>query len=177
MDIPQYFCYSKSKIKVFVLGADPTNFSDHDKPVQIDTVFGIGSGDHRYFDGILKNLEVIGLGLKDIYVQNLIHEPLESETARNKDWEIHAEKWLPITKTEFDTIDKSGKIPVLVTAERIMKFLYPDVPTASKIYSGDIFLPFNNNLFERPVYAFYRHPKYKLSIHNNYALRMKSTLM
>jgi hypothetical protein len=171
------FCYNKTKIKAFILGADPTNFSDHGKPVQIDTVFGIGSGDHRYFDEIIKNLEVIGLGLKDIYVQNLIHEPLENETAKNKDWEIHAEKWLPITKAEFDEVDKSKKIPVFVTAERIMKFLYPDVPIAKDIYGGDTFIPFKSNLLDRPLFAFYRHYKYKLSIHSNYVQRLKSTLM
>ena len=177
MKNPKPFCYNKSKIKAFVLGADPTNYSDHGKPVQIDTVFGIGSGDHRYFDGILKNLEVIGLGLKDIYVQNLIHEPLESETAKNNDWEIHAEKWFPNTKEEFDDVDQSKKIPVLVTAERIMKFLYPKVLSAKEIYSGDIFIPFYENRLERPVFALYRHPNYKLSLHNNYAQRLKSALI
>ena len=154
MNHPKPFCYNKSKIKAFVLGADPTNFSDQGKAVQIDTVFGIGSGDHRYFDGILKNLEVIGLGLKDIYVQNLIHEPLESETAKNDDWEIHADNWLSITKAEFDKVDKSRKIPFLVTAERIMKFLVPSVPRAREIYNGDTFIPFHNNLLDRPIYAF-----------------------
>ena len=173
---PSFFCYNKSKIKAFVLGADPTNFSDHGKPVQIDTVFGIGSGDQRYFDSILKNLEVIDLGLKDIYVQNLIQEPLKSETAKNKDWEIHAKKWLPITKAELDEVDPSMKIPVLVTAERIMKFLYPEVPSAQEIYNGDIFIPFRDNMLARPIFAFYRHPKYKLSTHNNYAQRLRSIL-
>jgi hypothetical protein len=171
------FCYNKSKIKAFVLGADPTNKSDHGNPVQIDTVFGIGSGDQRYFDSILKNLEVIGLGLKDIYVQNLIHEPLEDETSKNDQWEFHAEKWLPITKKEFDNIDNTNKIPVLVTAERILKFLYPEVPSAKDIYTGNIFIPFKENLLERPIFAFYRHPTYKLSINKNYAQRLKYALM
>jgi hypothetical protein len=161
--MPKPFCFNKSKIKAFVLGADPTNFSDHGKPVQIDTVFAIGSGDHRCFDGILKNLEAIELGLKDIYVQNLIQEPLESETAKNKDWEIHAENWLSITKVEFDKVDPSKKIPVLVTAERIMKFLYPEVPPAKDIYSGTIAVPFVDNLLGRPLFAFYRHYEYALS--------------
>jgi hypothetical protein len=177
MSITKPFCYNKSNIRAIVLGADPTNFSDHGKPVQIETVFGIGSGDQRYFNGILKNLEVIDLGLKDIYVQNLVQEPLESETAKNNNWEIHAEHWLPKTKNEFDKIDKSRKIPVLVTAERIMKFLYPGVPDAKEIYKGDAFIPFQNNLLDRPLYAFYRHYKYKLSVHSNYVQRLKSTLM
>ena len=83
MKVPNPFCYNKSKIKVFVLGADPTNFSDHGKPVQIETAFGIGSGDHRYFDGFLSNLEEIGLGLKDIYVQNLVQDLWTKETFYN----------------------------------------------------------------------------------------------
>ena len=30
--IPKPFCFNKNKVKAFVLGADPTNFSDHGKP-------------------------------------------------------------------------------------------------------------------------------------------------
>lgn len=170
------FSYNKSKIKAFVLGADPTNFSDHGEPVQIDTVFGIGSGDQRYFDGILKNLEVIGLGLKDVYVQNLIHEPLESETAKHADWEIHAEKWWRVTKAEFDKVDKSKKIPVLVTAERIMKFLYPETPSAKEIYEGKVEVPFLVNKLERPLLAFYRHYEYSLYKYNQYSMQVQDYL-
>jgi len=167
MNIPKPFCFNKSKIKAFVLGADPSNFSDHGKTVYLDTVFGIGSGDHRYFEGILRNLKEIGLGLEDIYVQNLVQEYLPDETSKLKDWEKYADKWVHISKSEFDDIDKSCKTPVLVTAERIMKYLFSETPPVEEIYNGNIEIPFNDNKLSRPLIPFYRHPKYSLNERNS----------
>jgi hypothetical protein len=157
--LPKPFCFNKSKIKAIVLGADPST----DSKINFEYVFGINSGDRRYFAGIEKNLAAIGLSVTDVYVQNLIQDYLDIETAKNKDWEIHAEKWWRSTKTEFDEVDPSKKILVLVTAERIMKFLYPDVPSAKDIYSGTIAVPYMDNLLERPLFAFYRYYEYALS--------------
>jgi|GEM_PF-368280 len=165
--LPNPFCFNKSKIKAFVLGADPTNFSNHGKTVYLDTVFGIGSGDHRYFEGILKNLKEIGLGLEDIYVQNLVQEYLPNETSKQKDWERYAENWLPITRAEFDEVDNLQEIPVLVTAERIMRFLCKDVPLARDIYEAKVLSPMYSDKLGREVYPFYRHYSYSLAKSSN----------
>jgi hypothetical protein len=77
---PCQFCFNPSKIKAFVLGCDPTNFSDNGKPVELTYVFGIGQ-DHRYFSDILSNLQLLDLHLEDLYIQNLVPEYLDEETA------------------------------------------------------------------------------------------------
>jgi len=158
MNTPKPFCFDKSNIKAFVLGADPTN----DKEIEFEYVFGINSGDRRYFSGIEKNLNALGLTINDVYVQNLISVYLEKATAKNKDWEKYAKEWLPIAIAEFHKVDPTHKIPVLVTAERIMKFLYPNAPSAKEIYEGRVEVPFSENLLGRPMFAFYRHMDYSL---------------
>jgi len=158
---PKPFYINKNKIKAFVLGADPTNPAK----IEIEYVFGINSGDRRYFASIERNLNAIGLTIDDLYVQNLVQEYLNEPTAENKNWEKDAERWFPLTKKEFDEIDPSGKLPVLVTAERIMKFLYPETPKAKDIYSGLVKIPVAGNLnkLERPLIPLYRHFNYELS--------------
>lgn len=158
---PKPFYINKNKIKAFVLGADPTNPAK----IEIEYVFGINSGDRRYFASIERNLNAIGLTIDDVYVQNLIQEYLKAPTAENDNWKNDAERWLTVTKKEFDVIDPSGKLPVLVTAERIMKFLYPETPKAKDIYFGLVKVPVAGNLnkLERPLIPLYRHFIYELS--------------
>ena len=164
--LPEPFCFNPKKIKAFVLGADPSNFSDGGKPQFLTTVFGIGY-DHRYFSGILKNLNAVGLHLEDVYVQNVVRNYMIKETGSNKTWKLFAEHWLPDLKEELDLIDKSKKMPVLVTAESILKFLVKKgvkVEKADTIYSNPVSpIPAENSKLGRPLIAFYRHPKYSLT--------------
>jgi hypothetical protein len=175
MKNPKPFFLNRKTFKAFVLGADPTNFSDHGKPKQLEYVFGILSDEPRYFSRILKNLNQIGLHLEDVYIQNTIPEYLKDETTKNKDWEKHAEQWLPKLKAEFDQVNPGRRKPVLVTAERIMKFLVNDgytLPTAQSIYSKEanefFYVPSKDNKLNRPLMAFYRHPSYSLSSKEHY---------
>lgn len=175
MEHPKPFCLNKKIFKVFILGADPTNFTDNGKPKMIEYAFGILSDEPRYFSSILRNLNHVGLHLEDIYVQNVIQEYLEDETSKNKDWEVHAQKWLPKLKKELDSISKAKRKPILITAERIMKFLVNDdfkLPNAKDIYSNDrqelfIVKPKNNKLGS-PLIAFYRHPAYGMAQNDKY---------
>ncbi|MBI5020546.1 MAG: hypothetical protein HZB59_03845 [Ignavibacteriales bacterium] len=107
------FCFNTKKVKAIVLGADPSNFSDDGKRRNLTKVFGIGDGYTRYFQGILKNLKAVGLGLEDIYVDNMIQDYLDAETSKNKDWIPHAIKNIPDCIKSLDNIDKNRKLPVL----------------------------------------------------------------
>jgi hypothetical protein len=175
MQNPKPFFYNRKKIKTFVLGADPTNFSDGGKPKQIEYVFGILSDEPRYFSSILKNLNLVGLHLEDVYVQNLVQEYLQDETSKNKNWEDYAVYWLKKLKKEFDEVNPKKNIPVLVTAERILKFLVNrdvKLPAASIIYSNNadslFYVKPNDNKLGRTLFAFYRHPAYSLKFKNQY---------
>jgi hypothetical protein len=166
MNQPQLFCFNPAKIKAFVLGCDPTNFSDNGKPVELTYVFGIGQ-DHRYFSDILSNLQLLGFHLEDLYIQNLVTEYLNEETGKNKNWEAKANKHLAARKTEFDTIDPTGQIPVFLTAERLYQFLLNDNEKkwkASELYAlrTEIPVPSHANKLGRPLIPLYRHYQYNL---------------
>lgn len=178
---PQPFCYDKKKIKTFVLGADPSNFSNKGKTNYLPTVFGIGTSDSRYFKTILDNLKQIGINLDEIYVQNLIREYLTEETSHNKDWEIIAKSKIKERKKEFDKIDPACKIPVLVTAERILKFLLNNPDTLQKPseyynFAKDLPIKAFHNKLGRPLLPFYRHYRYILTNNkwNKYLTKLKN---
>jgi hypothetical protein len=67
---PKPFVFNKKQVKAFVLGADPTNFSNSGNPVELTYAFGIGQDD-RYFRDIQENQNSLGLHLEDVYIQNL----------------------------------------------------------------------------------------------------------
>lgn len=166
MKQPQLFCFNPMKIKAFVLGCDPTNFSNNGKTVELTYVFGIGQ-DHRYFSDILANLKLLGLHLEDLFVQNLVTEYLDEETGKNKNWEATAEHYLLRRKAEFDKVDPTCRIPVFLTAEWLYQFLLNDDEMkwkASELYGlkTEIPVPPEANKLGRPVIPLYRHFNYNL---------------
>lgn len=162
---PKPFFTDLTKVKAILLGADPSNKSDKGKAVQLEYVFGINGKDKRYFAGIARNLKAINLSQDDIYAQNLIRDYLPEETGKNKNWEATAEKWVEPLKKELDAFDPERKIPVLVTAQSIMEFLYnKSLPAAKDIYlsqASGIVKPGENKL-GRTLLPFYRHFTYSL---------------
>jgi len=153
------FCYNIHKVKAIVLGADPGNFSNHGKHVDIKVAFAIGSGDARYFDPIMKNLQLIGLSLTVVYIQNLITSDTGVETGKNNKWEEIAVSNLNPRISEFGRIDNNrNKIPVLVTAEKILRYLSnTKLPSAEEIYLDKQFylIQANNNKLGLPIYPFF----------------------
>jgi len=163
---PTPFCYNPKKVRAIVLGADPSNFSNQGKRKILTKAFGIGDCDARYFQGILKNLKEVGLGLEDIYVDNLIQEYLDSETSKNKEWNSVAKENIPLCLDRLDKIDNRRKIPVLITAEAIYKVISKTKPfSAPQFYNLEIDIPIStkDNKLNRPVIPLYRHQNYSLS--------------
>lgn len=158
---PKEFCTDLQKIKAIVLGADPSTKGK----IQFEYVFSINSNDKRYFAPIERNLNQIGLSVNEIYVQNLIPEYLDSETSVNDEWEIVAAKWVQKLEEELNSIDPEQVIPVLVTAERVFKFLNNSItPKAKDIYSQKVNLTelYSNNKLKREIIPFYRNYHYSL---------------
>lgn len=175
---PKLFCVDPDKIKAFVLGCDPTAFDKNDNLLQFDYVFDLGK-DERYFSSILKNLNLIGISLKDIYVQNLVADYQKIETAKNKHWEATAERYLLSRKTEFDQVDPTREIPVFLTAERLCHFLLNDGERkckASEIYAlkTEIPIPPEANKLGRPLIPLYRHYKYDLQKWPDYSSLLRN---
>ena len=165
------------KVKAFILGADPSNFSDGGKFTnRVSVVFDIGK-DKRYFTGINNNLKEIGLSLDSVYVQNMVRNYMDKETNKNPKWTLFAEKWLPYIKQEFDTIDSLEKVPVFVTAEIILKFLLTDssnIASPKNYYNGsaEIPIPPSENRLERNLIPLYRHHAYSLKKYVDYKERI-----
>ena len=180
--LPHPYCYDFKYVKAFVLGTDPSNFSDNGTPVVLDTVFAIGSGDPRYFRDILNNLKCIGLNLENIYVQNLVRNYMTFETSKNLPlWHEFASKWIEIVKQELHAIDPKAQIPALITAETIYDFLLVDKREKCKaiaFYDCKTVIPIEKttNKLERPIIPLYRHPTYKLTSNrwNEYLSRLKT---
>ena len=178
MTPPKPFCFNPKKIKAFVLGCDPTAFDKKGNRMEFEYVFDLGN-DKRYFAGILKNLELIGLPLNDIYVQNLVADYQKEETSKNKEWNKIAKESILERKREFDSFDISGSVPVFLTSELLYKvLLVPGVPKYKSIefYGLDAPLPIPiiRNLLNRPLLPLYRHYRYKLSEHNAYLKYLQS---
>lgn len=157
--------------KAIVLGADPTNDGVAGKRglIELDYAFGIGHKHENSFWGTQKrNLTAIGLKKEEVYVQNICRNYFKDQTAKNKHWESVADLWIPYLKEELSVIP--SQVPVLATAETIMKFLVRNVPEPKIIYQWAKPFNFYSKRLEREVLPFYRHPQYSL-VKNSYAYK------
>ncbi|MBL7960903.1 hypothetical protein JNL27_11765 [bacterium] len=163
---PSPFCISPESVRAIVLGADPSTKDGK----TFSYVFDLdpnNPSDDRYFKGIEDNLKLVGLTMSDIYVQNVCQNYFLKETGeQQKDWEKAAKVWIPYLKKELDAnFDKD--VPVIATAEIIMKALLKDgveLASAKSIYSAKYKIPFSksSNKLGRPLIPIYRHFQYTL---------------
>ncbi|HPE56374.1 MAG TPA: hypothetical protein P5514_09115 [Bacteroidales bacterium] len=177
---PKPFYFNKSNIRAIVLGADPTNYSDHGKQVNLHYAFGIGQ-DPRYFQGILENLNLLGLHLEDIYIDNLMTGYQGHETSKNKNFVTAARQHVPELKKQLSKIKNSKNLPVFITAYDIYKALLKDgekVQTAQSLYSleTEIPIPVEKNLLGRSLIPLFRHDDYTLSHHKEYLKYLQTIL-
>lgn len=162
---PQPFCFNKSKVKAFVLGADPTNFSKDKKRVDLYFAFGIGQNPN-YFRKMLLDLNQVGLHLEDLYIQNLLPDYQDKETGKNENFKRKASENTKAIVIEFNAIDPLKKVPVFITAEVIYKAVLNEDEIgfkAEELYSleTEIPVPPNRNKLKRSIIPLFRHDKYR----------------
>jgi len=163
INLPTAFV-GKEKIKAILLGADPTNdgIKTNKGLKQLTTVFGISSDfETAFFTPQFVNLKAIDLKKDELFIQNLCRNYFTDQTSKNHNWGKIAKIWLPFLAEELSVFD--SKIPVLVSAEKIMKVLIPDLPKADYIYNLNHKLPFFSQDLKRNVFPLYRQPTYYLS--------------
>lgn len=170
MNIPKPYFNPNKTIKAFVLGCDPTAFDKEKNLLQFEFVFDLKNdkNDKRYFSGISANLERIGLELECVFVQNLVTDYLDKCTAENKAWKEKALQYIEQRRQEFDKIDPTGKIPVLLTSGLLYDVLLNEDQTKyspKEIYQlkTSIPIPSENNKLGRPLIPLYRHYHYSLA--------------
>ncbi len=166
--------HGKGPIKAIIVGADPTFKKNNG---QYRVVFGLDKETNEenekspFFKSVMQNLKCLGYSLDNIYVQNLARNYFKEETSKNKVWTEYALLWRDELKKDLDG-KFSPDIPVLVTAEIILKVLVHKnelkKTTAGKIYSEQLSFTSDQNYLKRPLYAFYRHYKYKLENQTDY---------
>jgi len=169
---PQPFCFNKSRVRAIVLGADPTNYSDGGNQVQLQYAFGIGL-DPRYFNGILENLNLLGLHLEDLYIDNLLPDYQKAETGKNKDFVKDAKLGIPDLLKRFATVKGSKSMPVFLTSYEVYKAVLKGddkIWTAGELYNleTDIPIPASANSLGRPLIPLFRHTKYNLNKQDQY---------
>lgn len=164
-NIPKSYFKDLSNIKAIVLGADPSNFSSNGETNIIKTVFDLPDGNVFYFRSILDNLNLIGLNLENIYVQNIVRNYMDCETAKNRYWFEFAECWKPLLLEELDKLDPERKLPIFATAEIVLHSLLND-RKKQKIPARDYFEkliyhePEENFLKRKLIPCFRRHYPY-----------------
>lgn len=161
----------KSTIKAIVLGADPTHIVNGN-PIPVQIVFGLNNQKSPYWRRISKNLSHISnLTLDNLYVQNLCQNYFTCETGKNKCWtKIAREYWIPVLKLELDNLFPMNT-PVLMTTEFILKSCLNDPKVHCKaeyFYTNCRTVSESENLLERELIPFYRHPHYSLNKWQNY---------
>ncbi len=179
-NVPLPFCFNRSKVKAFVLGADPTNFSKDRKRVDLHYVFGIGQNPN-YFRVILQNLKEIGLHLEDVYIQNLLPEYQEKETGINEAFMLKASENAKTIAREFNKIDPTKRIPVFLTAEDVYRAIYRgnvSAPSCKSFYNLETLVPINanDNMLGRPAIPLFRNGYYELSEWPQYKLQLKKII-
>lgn len=170
-NLPMAFKGSNN-IKAILIGADPTNNGIRNEHGQINlqTVFGIDSKYENYFfSAQLKNINAIELEKEDLYVQNICRNYFIDQTSKNKKWNEFAKLWIKYLKEELSHID--SKVPLLITAEKIMNVLVPIVTKPRLLYEMKVDLPISSDSIERNVLPLYRHPRYSFSDKNAYSIK------
>ncbi len=119
--IPKPFYGNIANVKAIVIGPDPSL----DKSLSNKYVFGLENPGSKYFRSHEFNLRTIGLGLDNIYVQNLVQNYCTRVTDKNPNWFEFAEIWKPTLKQELDTLF-SPNIPVFFTSARVLSALVND---------------------------------------------------
>lgn len=152
-------------IKAILLGADPTHIVEND-PLPLKMVFNLNHEKSPYWRGIQKNIQMIaGLSRENVFVQNVCRNYFKVETSRNKEWvKIAREFWIPILKEELDSMFPAA-VPILMTTEFILRAALKDkinLLKANNIYAECVSIQKEDNLFNRELLAFYRHPAYSL---------------
>jgi hypothetical protein len=162
--LPQEY-KGKNKIKAILLGADPTNNGIKNKPglVELETVFGISTDYEKdFFNPQLINLREINISKEDLYIQNLCRNYFKDQTGKNKNWDAVGKLWVKYLKEELKQFEPD--IPILATAEKILRVLTDCKSKAEEIYNHpERHLPLYSQCLLREVYPLYRHPKYYLS--------------
>jgi hypothetical protein len=181
MKLPKLYCSNTNNIRAFVLGCDPTAFDKNNNRLEFKKVFGLEKEGNPYFAGILSNLNLIGITLNDIYVQNLITEYQEFESSKNKEWMKTASDSIPSRKVEFDKIDPSKTIPVFLTSELLYKALLIEGQPKHKaieFYKKPelIPIPAEANKLGRPLIPLYRHYTYNLNGKPEYIQRLTALI-
>ena len=170
------------KIKAIILGADPTHIVVG-KPIPMGMVFNLDRSNSPYWRGIRTNLSQIkGLTMDNIFVQNVCRNYFKLETSKNVFWvEIARNYWIPYLKNELDN-EFPKTIPILMTTEFILNAALSNqnkIHSALSIYTQCLYISEKDNLFNRKLFALYRHPKYSLKSWREYceflAVQINST--
>ena len=152
----------KGPIKAIVLGADPST----KEQIRFDTVFGLLGEDKRYFAGINRNLDAVGLTLDNVYVQNLCQNYFTKTTYEQKaNWWRASGVWYTFLRNELEELF-DDTVPILATSEIILKrFVHFDQEPPNYYYNNPDILPLDAGLYtsKRMVLPFYRHWRYNLN--------------
>lgn len=162
--IPKPYFEKLNDVKAILLGSNPLAVGEM---AGVDYVFNLGNfnssqGQSLIFSNIYKNMEAVGLDLKDIYAQNLCKNYFVNLSVHDDKWVEIASLWAMVLKKELDILFDEN-IPVLVTAPWILKPLYEDVKASKYYYENKEFIDAEDNKLGRTLIPFFRQAEFSLS--------------
>jgi len=138
--LPKPFYGNIANVKAIVIGPDPSLVLN----LKYEYVFGLENPETKYFKVQEFNLRMVGLGLDNIYVQNLVQNYCNRLADKNPNWYEFAEIWKPTLKQEIDTLF-SLRIPVFFTNLRVLQAL-----SAHKINKRNMLEYYQEGKFIKP---------------------------
>lgn len=164
LPIPKPYYENLKSVKVIVLGSNPMfikNSKEADFVFNLST-FRQGLEGEEIFGNIYRNLQTIGLGLREIYAENLCKNYLKHISVHDEAWIKIARIWGVALKEELDGLFPKD-IPVLITAPWILKGLGKEIRDGMYYYTSNEFINPEDNILDRLLIPFFRQTQYDLT--------------
>lgn len=164
LPIPKPYYENLNSVKVILLGSNPMYIKDSTEAAFVFNLstFKQGLEGEAIFGNIYNNLQLVDLGLKDIYAENLCKNHLKNITVHDEAWVRIASIWGKNLKVQLDKLF-SKDIPVFITAPWILKALGKEIRDGMYYYTSNEFIKPEDNILDRLLIPFFRQKQYDLS--------------
>lgn len=164
LPIPKPYYENLKSVKVIVLGSNPMYIKDS---AEAAFVFNISTFKHglegeEIFGNIHDNLQAIGLGINQIYAENLCKNYLKHISVHDEAWVRIASIWGRHLKEQLNELFTKD-IPVLITAPWILKALGKEIRDGMYYYTENVFINPEDNILDRLLIPFFRQRQYDLN--------------
>lgn len=164
LPVPKPYYENLDSVKVILLGSNPMFIQESKEAAFVFNLstFKQGLEGEEIFGNIYHNMQAIGLGLNDIYAQNLCKNYLKNISVHDEAWIRIARIWGIALKEELNELFPND-VPVLITAPWILKALGKGIRDGMYYYTKNEFIKPEDNILDRLLIPFFRQKQYSLN--------------